>query len=309
MSIEKKFHKIAVLSGGLSSERAVSIVSAQGCFDALIEKGYAPYLIDPQDKDWVQQLIVLQPDAVLNMLHGRYGEDGQVQGVLESLHFPYSHSGVCSSAIAMDKTATKKILEHHGLPVAPSVEVSRYDFFEKAQSISFPCILKPVREGSSVDICILENKDQVPENLLENKKKSRRYMLEKFIPGREMTVSVVNGEALAVTEIMLPKALYDYEAKYTNGIAAHQVPANLPKDIYNKMMDYAVQAHDILGCKGVSRTDFRYDETDSDGIVILEINTQPGMTPTSLVPEQAEHKGISYPDLVQIMVEDASCNR
>lgn len=305
--MEKKYHKVAILSGGLSAEREVSLVSARGSYDALIRLGYDAHLIDPADKDFVQKLIDLKPEAVLNMLHGNYGEDGTVQGVLEYLRIPYSHSNVGTSAIAMDKAATKALLSHHGLPVAISIEGTVSEIIKNKHKVPFPAVLKPVSEGSSVGVFILEKPEDLPPRMasLDNKK---QYMLEKYIVGREMTVAVLDGRALAVTEIIAnDTSFYDYKAKYAKGGSSHIIPAELPEEVYNKMLDYASKAHKVLGCRGVSRTDFRYNPSDSHGIIILEVNTQPGMTPTSLVPEQAIHVGISYDELVQILIEGATC--
>ncbi|MEM6603101.1 MAG: D-alanine--D-alanine ligase [Pseudomonadota bacterium] len=306
--MNRKYHRIAVLSGGTSAEREVSLVSARGSYEALIRLGYDAHLVDPADKNWPTNLIELKADAVLNMLHGTYGEDGVVQGLLESLQLPYSHSGVRASALAMDKSVTKYMLAHYGLPVAHSIAASPKDIMSRADDIEFPCVLKPVSEGSSKAIFILESAEQIPKSFLENSS-YKQFMLEKYIPGRELTVSVLNGKAMAVTEITSGNSFYDYEAKYSTGGSQHIIPADLPRDIYNKLMDYAEKAHEILGCRGVTRTDFRYDESDSCGIIILEINTQPGMTPTSLVPEQAAYIGLSYDELVQTLTEDASCPR
>lgn len=306
--MQRKYHKIAVLSGGISAERDVSINSAKGAYDALLRKGYDPHLIDPQDSAWPHNLMDLKPDAVLNMLHGNFGEDGIVQGLLENLRLPYSHSGVSSSAIAMDKAATKCLLAHHGLPVAPSIEGSRDYILENKHKVPFPAVLKPVSEGSSIFIKILETEDDLSDAIFPDKSQEySRYMLEKFIAGREMTVSVLDGKALAVTEIMTGEEFYDYKAKYSAGGSRHVIPAKLPAEIATKMLHMAEKAHDILQCHTVSRTDFRYNETDSHGIIILETNTQPGMTPTSLLPEQAEYAGIGFDDLVEIITENASC--
>jgi len=306
--MQKKYHKIAILSGGVSAERDVSISSAKGAYDALLRKGYDAHLVDPKDSSWPYNLMDLKPDAVLNMLHGNFGEDGVVQGLLENLRLPYSHSGVSSSAIAMDKAATKCLLAHHGLPVAHSIEGDRDYILENANKVPFPAVLKPVSEGSSIFIKILEKQSDLSDTTFPDKSQEySRYMLEKFIPGREVTVSVLNGKALGVTEIITNETFYDYKAKYSTGGSYHVIPADLPNDIATKMMHMAEKAHDIIGCHTVSRTDFRYNETDSHGIIILEINTQPGMTPTSLLPEQAEYAGIGFDDLVEIITENASC--
>ena len=308
--MEKKYHKIAVLAGGLSAEREVSLVSGKGCLEALLRQGYDAYILDPQDKDWILSLIENRPDAVLNALHGRYGEDGTVQGVLESLNIPYSHSGVTASAVAMDKVVTKAILAKHGLPVAYGFELAPQDLEDNIPKIPFPCVIKPINEGSSVGVIIAHRPEDIfiknlPPEILSHKK----IMVETYIAGREVTVAVLQDKALTVTEIIPQRDFYNYESKYAAGGSKHQVPADIPQDIFEKLKDYALQAHHILGCHSVSRTDFRYNPDDSHAIIILEINTQPGMTPTSLVPEQAEYMGIGYDALVMLMTEDAVCQK
>ncbi|MFT6083956.1 MAG: D-alanine-D-alanine ligase [Alphaproteobacteria bacterium] len=313
---QKKFHKIAVLSGGISQERDVSLVSAKQSCDALIKENYNAYLLDTAEPNWIQSLINQRPDAVLNMLHGRFGEDGVVQGVLESLKIPYTHSGVTASAIAMDKVHTKTILESHGLPVPKGFTAKPcdiYDIMRQKQienTLSLPVVVKPVNEGSSVGVIIAYTLDDLKlSNFPPEMQTYDILMIEQFIAGREFTVSVFQGNPMTVTEILMPDRFYDYEAKYTQGGSKHIVPAQLPPQDFTLMMDYATKAHKVLNCKGVTRTDFRYGLGDSPAIFILEINTQPGMTPTSLVPEQAQFLNIDYQTLVAMMVEDASCNR
>jgi D-alanine-D-alanine ligase len=316
MAQRQKYHTIAVLSGGISKEREVSLVSSQKSCEALLRKGYNAYLLDTADDNWVTQLINNRPDAVLNMLHGRFGEDGVIQGVLEALQIPYSHSGVTASAVAMDKVYTKMILASNGLPVPAGFVASPQDIHtvmqEKIQnkSLSLPVVVKPINEGSSVGVIIAHDLDALKvDNFPPEMLDYDSLIVEQFIAGRELTVAVFNDKALSVTEITSPDKFYDYKAKYSIGGSQHIVPAQLPDNDFNTLLHYAEQAHKILGCKGVTRTDFRYSIGDSPAIFILEINTQPGMTPTSLAPEQAQYLNISYDELVALLVEDASCNR
>jgi D-alanine-D-alanine ligase len=316
MNTQKKYHKIAVLSGGISKERAVSLVSAQKSYEALLRQGYHAYLLDTADKDWVKQLIDNRPDAVLNMLHGRFGEDGIIQGVLEALQIPYSHSGVTASAVAMDKVYTKMILAAHGLPVPAGFVARPCDIYDTMQHairdnrLNLPVVVKPINEGSSVGVIIAHDLEALKiQNLPPEILDYETLIVEKFIAGKELTVSVFQDKAMTVTEITSPEKFYDYKAKYSIGGSKHIVPADIPEPYFSQLLDYAAQAHKILGCKGVSRTDFRYCLSDSPAIFILEINTQPGMTPTSLVPEQAQFLNITYDTLVALLVEDSSCNR
>ncbi len=313
----KHYHKIAVLSGGTSKERPVSLVSAQKSYEALLRKGYDAYLLDTADKDWVLNLIQNRPDAVLNMLHGRFGEDGVIQGVLESLGIPYSHSGVTASAVAMDKVYTKMILAAHGLSVPDGFVAAPSDIYAVMtqkiadKTLSLPVVIKPINEGSSVGVIIAHDLEALkPENFPPEILDYDSLMVEQFIAGRELTVSVFQGKAMTVTEITSPNTFYDYKAKYTAGGSQHIVPADIEQPHFNQLLSDAVKAHTVLGCKGVSRTDFRYCSLgDSPAIFILEVNTQPGMTPTSLVPEQAQFLNMTYDELVALLVEDASCNR
>lgn len=315
--IHKHYHKVAVLSGGTSKERPVSLVSAQKSYEALLRKGYDAYLLDTADKDWVLSLIQNRPDAVLNMLHGRFGEDGVIQGVLESLQIPYSHSGVTASAVAMDKVYTKMILATHGLSVPDGFVAAPRDIYAVMtqkiadKTLVLPVVVKPINEGSSVGVIIAHDLDALkPEHFPPEMLEYKSLMVEQFIAGRELTVSVFQGKAMTVTEITSPNTFYDYKAKYTAGGSHHIVPADIEQPYFNQLLNDAVKAHTVLGCKGVSRTDFRYCSLgDSPAIFILEVNTQPGMTPTSLVPEQAQFLNIAYDDLVALLVEDASCNR
>lgn len=291
--------------GGPSAERDVSLSTGQGCAAALREAGYNVVEIDA-GLDLAARLSELAPDVVFNALHGRWGEDGCVQGMLEWLQIPYTHSGVLSSALAMDKQKTKEVYKASGLPVVESILVGK-DEAAKAHMMPPPYVIKPNNEGSSVGVYLVQKAANGPPLLSEDMPDT--IMVEAFIPGRELTSSVLGDRALGVTDI-ITDTWYDYHAKYADGGSRHEVPANLPAEISNACEDYAIRAHQALGCRGLSRTDFRWDESQGlNGLFLLETNTQPGMTPTSLSPEQAEVKGIGFPDLCSWLVEDASCNR
>jgi D-alanine-D-alanine ligase len=271
----------------------------------LRQAGYRVVQIDA-GADLVTQLQRVQPDVVFNALHGRWGEDGCVQGLLEWMQIPYTHSGVLSSALAMDKEKTKEVFRAEGLPVVESLLIARADLGE-THPIAPPYVIKPNNEGSSVGVYLVEAGASCPPPMSEDMPDI--VMVETFAPGRELTTTVVGSRALTVTDILTDR-WYDYEAKYVEGGSEHVVPADLPQDIFSACLDYALKAHEVLGCRGISRTDFRWDEGRGlDGLILLETNTQPGMTPTSLSPEQAEAVGISFPDLCKFLVEDASCNR
>jgi D-alanine-D-alanine ligase len=304
------FKRIAVLMGGRSAEREVSLSSGRGVMKALAEEGFEPVSLDPGDNPG-QQLWEARPDAVFNALHGRFGEDGTVQGLLELMRLPYTHSGVLASALAMHKQRTKDVYRAAGLPVVRSIVVDRREA-ARAHLMEPPYVVKPVNEGSSVGIFIIRKGDNRPPAELgsDTWTLSSEMMVEEFVPGRELTVAVMGDKALGVTEITTRFEFYDYEAKYAPGGSAHILPAALPGSVAEETMALALRAHKALGCRGVSRTDFRYDDTGaSPRLILLETNTQPGMTSTSLVPEQAAHNGISYARLCRWMVEDASCDR
>ncbi len=310
------FRKIAVLMGGRSAEREVSLSSGRGVVKALREEGFDAHPLDPGDNPG-QQLFEAKPDAVFNALHGRFGEDGTVQGLLELMRIPYTHSGVLSSALAMHKERTKDVYRAAGLPVVKSIVADRRTV-AGAHLMEPPYVIKPVNEGSSVGIYIIRKGDNRPPAELGSDKwnLSNEMMVEEFVPGRELTVSVMGANlfgkerALGVTEITTELEFYDYEAKYAPGGSKHVVPAQIPAKAAEEAMALAVAAHQALGCRGVTRTDFRYDDTGAKHrMILLETNTQPGMTPTSLVPEQAAHIGMSYAKLCRWIVEDASCDR
>lgn len=304
------FKRIAVLMGGRSAEREVSFSSGRGVLKALKEEGFDALEIDPAD-DLQSQLRAARPDAVFNALHGRFGEDGTVQGILEWMRLPYTHSGVLASALAMHKERTKDIYRAAGLPVVKSIVCDRREAGAR-HMMEPPYVVKPVNEGSSVGIFIIRKGDNRPPAALgaEDWNLSSEMMVEEFVPGRELTVSVMGDRPLCVTEITTTLEFYDYEAKYAPGGSKHVLPAQVPDSVARDCMEMSVIAHKALGCRGVSRTDFRYDDTtDKPRLILLETNTQPGMTPTSLVPEQAAYVGMSYAKLCRWMVEDASCDR
>jgi D-alanine-D-alanine ligase len=295
---------VAVLMGGLSAEREVSLSSGKACAAALREAGFRVVEVDC-DLDLPARLAALKPDVAFNALHGRWGEDGCVQGLLEWLRIPYTHSGVLASSLAMDKARTKEAYAAAGLPVVPSLLVAREEV-AASHVMAPPYVVKPNNEGSSVGIYIVRegtNAPRLPETM------PATVMVEAYAPGRELTVAVLGDRALCVTDI-LTDGWYDYEAKYAPGGSRHVLPADLPEDVTRACLDHALRAHAVLGCRGLSRTDFRWDEARGlAGLVLLETNTQPGMTATSLAPEQARHAGLSFADLCRWIVEDASCDR
>ncbi|GAN91644.1 D-alanine--D-alanine ligase [Gluconobacter frateurii M-2] len=299
--------KVAVLYGGTSSERPVSLVSGEAAISALREKGHdvTPVDIGPDIATTIQALKTASPDVVFNALHGPKGEDGAIQGVLEWLNLPYTHSGIRASAVAMDKGATRILLAAAGLPVAEGRVVTVAELAE-ADPLPVPYVIKPVAEGSSVGVEIIRAGDNRRAEIARTWRFGKEALVESFIPGRELTAGVMGDRALAVTDILPAEtaAFYDFEAKYKAGGSRHVVPADLPESVTARALDYALRAHQTLGCAGASRTDFRYDD-ETDTLIILEVNTQPGMTPTSLLPEQAAYCGISYPDLCDWMVREA----
>lgn len=303
---------VAVLMGGFSSERPVSLASGKACADALEAEGFRVTRIDV-DRNVAAVLAELRPDVVFNALHGPFGEDGTIQGVLEYLEIPYTHSGVLASALAMDKGQAKIVAAAAGIPVAEAKIMNRFDFGAE-HPIAPPYVVKPVREGSSFGVVIVKEDQAHPPQILTSDE--WRYgdlvMVERYIYGRELTCGVMGDQPLGVTEV-LPQGLafYNYESKYAPGGSKHVIPAQISPNIYQKVQSLALKAHQALGCRGVSRSDFRFDDRFSgEGEVIwLELNNQPGMTPTSLVPEMAQHAGLSFGEFLRWMVEDASCQR
>ena len=305
---------VAVLMGGWSAEREVSLNSGKACAAALTESG--GYQVTPIDvqPDIARVLQAVRPDVVLNALHGRYGEDGTVQGLLELLGFPYTHSGVLASALAMHKEKAKQVMKAAGVPVPEGVVVRR-EVAAAEHVLPVPYVVKPVNEGSSVGVIIVHDGAAGPPAELARPDWNfgDEVLVERFVPGRELTCAVMGTQALGVVDIRpaAAGAFYDYQAKYAVGGSVHVLPADLKPNIYQRVQELALTAHQALGCRGVSRTDLRYDDTPdgSDALVVLEVNTQPGMTGTSLVPEMAAHAGHSFGELVRWMVEDASLNR
>ncbi|HEY9092369.1 D-alanine--D-alanine ligase [Parasphingorhabdus sp.] len=305
--LPKDLH-IAVLMGGWSAEREVSLMSGNGVADALEKKGYRVSRVD-MDRNLAAVLDGLKPDLVFNALHGCPGEDGTVQGMLDLMQIPYTHSGMVTSVIAIDKELTKQQLVPAGIRMPAGKMVKSADIFE-ADPLPRPYVLKPVNEGSSVGVAIVTDQgnygNPIGRDVTGPWQEFDELLAEPFIKGRELTTAVLGGKALCVTELKTKAGFYDYEAKYTEGLTEHICPADIPVEIEELCLDYALRAHQILGCKGTSRTDFRWDDEQGvDGLYVLETNTQPGMTPLSLVPEQARQMGISYEDLVEIIVREA----
>lgn len=291
--------------GGPSAEREVSLDTGRACAAALREKDYNVVEVDA-GRDLCAVLTDLKPDAILNCLHGRWGEDGCVQGIFEWMGLPYSHSGVLASALAMDKQRTKDVYRAHGLPVVDSI-IAKADDVRAGHVMPPPYVVKPNNEGSSVGVYLVSKENNGPPQLDQGM--PDEVMVEAYAPGRELTTTVMGDRALTVTDI-ITTGWYDYDAKYKEGGSSHVVPAEVPQEIFDLCMEYALRAHRALGCRGVSRTDFRWDEArGAAGLVLLETNTQPGMTSTSLAPEQGAYCGISFPDFCAWMVEDASCDR
>jgi D-alanine-D-alanine ligase len=299
---------IAVLMGGWSAEREVSLVSGAGVADALESLGHRVTRID-MDRDIAIRLAEVKPDLVFNALHGVPGEDGTVQGMLDLMGLKYTHSGLATSVLAIDKELTKQVLVPHGIPMPEGVIITSESLYA-ADPLPRPYVLKPVNEGSSVGVAIVTEGGNYGNPIARDAEGPWRHfdtlLAEPFIKGRELTVSVLGDRALGVTELVTTTQFYDYDAKYTDGITTHICPADIPADIAAEMMRLSVEAHRLLGCRGASRSDFRWDdELGLAGIFLLEVNTQPGMTPLSLVPEQAKLVGMSYADLVQWIVEEA----
>ena len=302
--------KVTVLMGGISAERDVSLDSGKACAKALSEIGFDVTSLDAKD-DFIEKLIKNKPDKVFNALHGRFGEDGSIQGLLEHLKIPYTHSGILSSAIAMDKLTSKKIFKEAKIS-SPEYQVIKTVEDFQSSKIGYPCVVKPNNEGSSVGVYIFnEPKKSDEETIISLLKKYTFLILEKYIPGREIQVAVMGSKALGGIEIVPTRSFYDYEAKYSaNAKTKHIIPVKINEADYKKILDMALQAHNILGCRGVTRSDFRYNESDKvNKIYILEVNTQPGMTSLSLVPEIANYYGISFNELVKWIINDASINR
>ncbi|WP_333672737.1 D-alanine--D-alanine ligase [Elioraea tepidiphila] len=303
--------RVAVLYGGISAEREVSLVSGRQVIPALREAGFEvmPIEVTRDLGALIAALTAARPDVAFNALHGRFGEDGCIQGLLDWLEIPYTHSGVRASALAMDKAAAKSVFAAAGLPIARHRLVTR-EAFTEAHPLPTPYVVKPVNEGSSVGVEIVRNGDNRRAEIARNWRYGAHAMAETYIPGRELTVGVMGDRALAVTDIIAAAgAFYDYESKYAAGGSRHVLPAEIHPDAYEAALDIALRAHQALGCRGATRADLRYDDTEGEPgrLVLLEVNTQPGLTPTSLLPEQAAHLGIAFPALCAWMVEQARC--
>ncbi|MBB4569145.1 D-alanine-D-alanine ligase [Rhizobium leucaenae] len=303
---------VAVLLGGFSSERPVSLSSGKACADALEAEGFQVTRVDVE-RDVSARLADLKPDVVFNALHGPFGEDGTIQGILEYLQVPYTHSGVLASALAMDKARAKRVADGAGIPVADSRVMNRFAITGE-HPMRPPYVVKPVREGSSFGVVIVKEDQTHPPQIITSSewRYGDEVMVERYIYGRELTCGVMGDTALGVTEIV-PQghSFYDYDSKYAEGGSKHVIPARISPNLYQKIQTLALRAHQAIGCRGVSRSDFRYDDRFSEEgeLIWLEINTQPGMTPTSLVPEMAAHAGYSFGEFLRWMVEDASCLR
>jgi D-alanine-D-alanine ligase len=301
---------VAVLMGGWSAEREVSLSSGRACADAIEQRGYKVSRVDV-GRDIAAVLAKLKPDVALNVLHGRPGEDGTLQGILEVMGIPYTHSGVLASALAMQKDTAKVILKAAGIPVPEGLTVSRFEA-AREHLLPRPYVIKPIAEGSSVGVFIVtEERAHPPQELYRDDWTFGEMVLcERFIPGKELTSAVVADKALGVIEIVPATKFYDYEAKYSVGGSEHILPAPIPAEVYAETQRLTLAAHRALGCRGVSRADFRYDDRlGVAGLSCLEVNTQPGMTQTSLVPDLARHAGMSFGEVVEWMVEDASLGR
>ncbi|MGI9356895.1 MAG: D-alanine--D-alanine ligase [Rhizobiaceae bacterium] len=303
---------VAVLMGGWSSERLVSLSSGEACATALEAEGFNVTCVDV-DRRVSATLDELRPDVAFNALHGPFGEDGCIQGILEYLDIPYTHSGVMASALAMDKERAKTIARRAGVPVAEAKVMHRLEAAKK-HILKPPYVVKPVAEGSSFGVLIVgEDRSTPPQELYSDEwPYGDIVMVERFVPGRELTCTVIGDVALGVTEIIASDGgWYDYDAKYAEGGSKHILPAEILPDVYQKIQTLSLKAHQAIGCRGVTRSDFRLDDrvNGTDELIWLEVNTQPGMTPTSLVPEIAEHAGHSFGELLTWMVEDATCNR
>ncbi len=302
-----KLH-IAVLMGGWSAEREVSLMSGKGIVAALESRGHRVTAID-MDRDVAAKLAAARPDVVFNALHGTPGEDGSVQGMLDLMGLKYTHSGLVTSVIAIDKVLTKNALVPHGIPMPGGRIVKSADVFE-GDPLKRPYVLKPVNEGSSVGVAIVTDEGNygqpIGRDVAGPWQEFEELLAEPYVRGRELTTAILGGKALGVTELKPKSGWYDYDAKYTDGMTEHIFPAQIPDHIAEACKRIALEAHRLLGCRGASRSDFRWDdERGEDGLFLLEVNTQPGMTPLSLVPEQARHLGISYPELVQMIVDEA----
>lgn len=302
---------VAMLMGGWSNEREVSLSSGRACTRGLEEAGFKVTQVDVQE-DIIDQLKALKPDVAFNALHGKWGEDGHIQGILETLKIPYTHSGVLASALAMDKHLCKSSVMPAKVPVVEH-KITTLGEAIKRDIMPIPYVVKPVADGSSVGVYIVDRGTRPLSEMVKDASlpMDTRVMVERYVPGRELTCAVLGNVALGVIDIISRVGFYDYAAKYQPGGSDHILPADIPQSVYRRVQKYALAAHMELGCRGVSRSDFRYNDTEgADGeLIFMEINTQPGMTPTSLVPEMAAHSGHSFPELLTWMINDAGLNR
>jgi D-alanine-D-alanine ligase len=301
--------RVAVLYGGISAERDVSLSTGRQVISALQDAGYDVRPVEVGiDLGAVIAALTPPPDAVFNALHGRFGEDGVIQGVLDWLDIPYTHSGVRASALAMDKAASRAVFASVGLPIA-SGRVIDIGELDESDPLPRPYVVKPLNEGSSVGVEILRKGENRRQEIVREWRFGPQVLVEEFIPGRELTVGVLGSRALTVTDIAAAHAFYDYDSKYSDGGSQHIVPASIHPESFSQAMEVAVAAHAALGCRGASRADFRYNDTEGEPgrLVLLEVNTQPGLTPNSLLPEQAAYRGITFPALCAWMVEEAQC--
>lgn len=301
--------KVAVIAGGISSERDVSLMSGQGVLDALKRKGYDAFMIDFDGnlKKLVDTLSDQKPDVIFNALHGRFGEDGNIQGVFNLMKIPYTHSGCLSSALAMNKKTSKIIFELAGIPVAKDKIVTLADI-KSGNKLDYPYVIKPINEGSSVGVYIIRNDEEEEALITQWPFAGSLVMMEEYIAGRELSAAVFDDKCLGIIELVPVYGFYDYENKYKAGKTNHINPAPIPKEFAEKIKQYAIKAHNALGCRGATRTDFRYDDTvcpTKPRIIALELNNQPGMTPLSLLPEMAKSSGISYDDLICSLLNEA----
>ncbi len=305
-----KLH-VAVLMGGWANERPVSLMSGKGVADALEGRGHRVTRID-MERDVAARIAAAAPNIVFNALHGVPGEDGTVQGMLDLMDVPYTHSGLATSVIAIDKELTKHALVPHGIPM-PGGRIVASETLYEGDPLARPYVLKPVNEGSSVGVAIVTDQSNCGQPIRRDAEgpwqRFERLLSEPYIRGRELTTAVLAGpegaRALGVTELVPSSGFYDFDAKYTDGLTEHVFPARIPPQIERLCLEHALRAHELLGCRGTSRSDFRWDdEQGEEGLFLLETNTQPGMTPLSLVPEQARHRGIDYAELVELIVED-----
>lgn len=296
--------KVLVLMGGFSAERDVSLITGKNVAEALLKRGYEVITYDLTNGfEFVEVLKKEKPDVVFNALHGNFGEDGEIQGFLDILQIPYTHSGLLTSALGMNKYLTKVIANNNGINIAPSQIMTFAQFKNSKVSIELPYVVKPVSDGSSVGVYIVKSADD--KNKVYYDDENKDILVEKYIDGKELTVSVFDGKSLAVTEMRPNVEFYDYNAKYTDGVTQHIIPADIPHSVIIEAKRYAEILHRKLKCNTISRSDFRYNE--KDGLILLEINTNPGMTSLSLVPEQAEYVGIKYEDICSMLVENAKC--